>query len=338
MSTQPLSLRPSMVPLAGRVRAYCAPVDREAGSPTIFDPAREGLFSLDAPPAPWLDLGWIENLHRSAGTRVRPLRGGGKGSAVGQFRQNLEARVEFDFREWGKLQMALAGGSQHMNALAADPGGSAAPSGGTALPAVPLQAGSTAMQLVVGAAAVSSFSVGDIVAVDDDYASQTGYVGSGLAAAYVRDPADVSGDADYIRRVTFNLGRVASITTDALLLAQPLLGGVPLATAAVQRVIAFLDREGGSFFQEWSALFVIPEDSGGRICFYYPRLQPTGAPESITDAGVLRPQEAEFQVGAPLEGHSLRAMFLALPASDPNDSEEVVCYRSYFPAASAALY
>ena len=35
-----------------------------------------------------------------------------------QFRGPLEARVEFDFREWGKLQMALAGGSEHMNVLA----------------------------------------------------------------------------------------------------------------------------------------------------------------------------------------------------------------------------
>ena len=34
-----------------------------------------------------------------------------------------------------------------------------------------------------------------------------------------------------------------------------------------------MDREGGSYFQEWSAVFALPEDSGGRIFFYYPRLQ-----------------------------------------------------------------
>jgi len=39
---------------------------------------------------------------------------------VAQFRGPLEAGVEFDFREWGKLQMALASGAEHMNVLASD--------------------------------------------------------------------------------------------------------------------------------------------------------------------------------------------------------------------------
>ena len=61
----------------------------------------------------------------------------------------------------------------------------------------------------------------------------------------------------------------------SLLLAQPLLGGAPAAGVGAQKVVAFVDREGGSFFQEWSGLFVAEEDSGGRVCFYYPRLGPT---------------------------------------------------------------
>src|SRR5258708_38095138 len=48
--------------------------------------------------------------------------------------------------------------------------------------------------------------------------------------------------------------------------------GAPAAGASAQVVVAFVDREGGSFFQEWSALFVAEEESGGRVCFYYPRL------------------------------------------------------------------
>jgi len=28
-------------------------------TPTIFDPGKYGAFLLDAPPAPWLDLGWV---------------------------------------------------------------------------------------------------------------------------------------------------------------------------------------------------------------------------------------------------------------------------------------
>jgi len=320
------ALRPPMLPTARRVRAYFAPVARATETPAIFDPALHGAFALDAPPAPWLDLGWIENLRRLPGTRILPVRGGAKGAASAQVRAQLDARVEFEFREWGKLQMALAGGSQHMNALAVPAGGTPKPAGGAPVAAIPLQAGSTATALVLGGA-VGSFTAGDLVAVDLDYTGQTGYVGTGLSAAYVKSAADVQSNANYIRRVTFNVGRVASLTSNSALLTQPLLGGAPPTNAKVQKVVAFLDREGGSFFQEWSALFVLPEESGGRVCFFYPRLQPA-AP-----AG-----EQSFELADPLAGTALRAALLALPYTDSSDSEQVVCYRSYFPAATAALY
>jgi hypothetical protein len=38
--------------LSETVRAYFAPVDRATNAPTIFDPAKDGGFSVDAPPAP----------------------------------------------------------------------------------------------------------------------------------------------------------------------------------------------------------------------------------------------------------------------------------------------
>ena len=320
------ALRPPMRPVARRLRAYFAPVARATETPAIFDPALHGAFALDSPPTPWLDLGWIENLRRLPGTRFLPVRGGAKGAAAAQVRAQVEAHVEFEFREWGKLQMALTGGSQHMNALATAPAAAPKPAGGTPAAAIALQTGSTASQLMLGAA-VSSFAAGDLLAVDLDYQGQTGYVGSGLAAAYVKASADVQNDANYIRRVTFNVGRIASLTANSAVLAQPLLGGAPPSNAKVQKVIAFLDREGGSFFQEWSALFVLPEESGGRVCFFYPRLQPA-APA----------QEQSFEIAEPLAGIALRAAFLALPYTDASDSEQVVCYRSYFPAATAALY
>ena len=315
-----------MLPVTRRVRAYFAPVARTTETPAIFDPALHGAFALDAPPAPWLDLGWIENLRRLPGTRILPVRGGAKGAASAQVRAQLDARVEFEFREWGKLQMALAGGSQHMNALAVAGAPAPQPAGGTPAAAIALQTGSTATELVLGAA-VSSFAAGDLVAVDLDYTGQTGYVGSGLAAAYVKSAAAVQSDANYIRRVTFNVARIASLTATSALLAQPLLGGAPPAGAKVQKVVAFLDREGGSFFQEWSALFVLPEESGGRVCFFYPRLQPA-APA----------QEQSFELADPLAGSALRAAFAALPYTDASDSEQVLCYRSYFPATTAAIY
>ena len=65
-----------------------------------------------------------------------------------------------------------------------------------------------------------------------------------------------STQSDFIRRVTFNVSRVSSKTPTSLLLAQPLIGP-PTSGMGVQRVVAFVDREGSSFFQEWSGLFVI---------------------------------------------------------------------------------
>lgn len=333
------AIRGGMVPLVQRVRAYFAPVDRTSEAPTLFDPGKSGAFALDAPPAPWIDLGWIDNFQRVSLTPSEPLRAGIRGAAAAQFRGVLDARIEFDFREWGKLQMALAGGSEHMNVLASDPNAVAQPSGGTPLSAIAVLPGSSAGEVIVGAGAVSSFSVGDVIAVDADYQQQTGYVGSGIAAAYVNNPADVNQDGNYIRRVTFNLGRVAQLTATSLLLAQPLLGGAPAAGVGVQKVIAFVDREGGAFFQEWSALFVAGDTSGGRICFHYPRLSPatTVRPTGNT---VLSPflREQEVKLADPIAAVALHAAFIALPHTDENDGQIAVCYRSYFPASMSALY
>jgi len=317
-------LRSTMRPVSRRVRAYFAPA--VAGAPVIFDPAKSARFDLDSPPAGWTDLGWITNFKRTPETKVIAVHAGAKGETSTAYRQNLGARVEFEFAEWGKLQMALAGGSQHMNVLAADPNGDAVGSGGSALAPVAVAPNSTAQEIVLGPGAVDAFAVGDMVAVDADYMQQVGYVGTWIPAAYVNDPLDVLRDRDYVRRVTFNVGSVAGKTSTSLLLAQPLLGGTPPAGSNAQKVIAFVDREGGSFFQQWSALFVVEPESGGRICFHYPLLK-IAAPAS--EASVSQQT---------LECVTLRAVFEALAITDVNDSERVVCFRSYFPAASAATY
>lgn len=319
--------RSSMRTVAASMRAYFAPVARATSAPTIFDPARDGNFDPASPPAPWISLGAIADFERTALTEVEALSTGAKRSTRLQIRRKLAAQITFEFREWGKLQMALAAGSQQMNLLAEASGATARASGGTAATKVALLSGSTASELVVGATAVAQFTVGDIISADVDYTGQLGFVGSGVAAAYVRSAAEVGSNADYIRRVTFNVGRVAAKTSTTLQLAQPLIGGVPAASAAVQKVIGFVDREGGSFFQEWSALFVADSESGGRVFYHYPRLQP-----AITAA------ESAQAVAEPFTAWSLRAKFRALPTTDANDGEEVLCYRTWIPAANAALY
>jgi hypothetical protein len=331
------SLRAAMVPITRRVRAYFAPVNRQTEAPAIFDPGKHGAFLLDAPPAPWLDLGWVDHFQRSCDTSTQALQASAPVATVAQFRGQLGARVEFDFREWGKLQMALASGSEHMNVLASDPSANAQPSGGTPVGAVAVLPGSTATEIVLGAGAVDAFNDGDLLAVDADYQQQTGYVGTGIAAAYVNDPADVNRDPNYVRRVTFNLGRVAEKTVTSLLLAQPLLGGAPVVGVGAQKVVAFVDREGGSFFQEWSGLFITEEDSGGRICFFYPRLSPTTmSGGTMASRGFQR--ELEVEVIKPIAAIALHAAFVAMPHVDENDAQTVLCYRSYFPARMASVY
>ena len=94
----------------------------------------------------------------------------------------------------------------------------------------------------------------------------------------------------------------------------------------VQPIAGFVDREGGSFFQEWSALFAIEGQQGERIFFHYPRLQAmAGASESAST------------LVAPLERIALNAWFRALPVTDANDGALVVCFRSFLPSANTLV-
>src|SRR5882762_9599549 len=147
--------RTGMRPVGRETRAYFAPVDRVSGNAAVFDPSKDAGFILDAPTAPWIDLGWVENFKRSTTSQIEALASGAANAVTAQARNSLGARIDFEFRDWGKLQMALAGGAEHMNVLATDPSASRAGSGGIPLVAVPLLAGSTAEELVVGAGAIT---------------------------------------------------------------------------------------------------------------------------------------------------------------------------------------
>lgn len=306
-----------MAPMVGRVSAFFAPVNRAAQQPTIFDAAQSGGFALSAPPAPWVSLGWIAGFTRKCETKIVPVRLGAPAVTQLQTRTEIDATVGFSFESWGKLQLSLAAGSQQMNLLATATGAAAAGSGGTGVAAVALQTGSTATVLQVGAAAAAGFSVGEMVAVDVDYAAQTGYVGSGVSGAYVQTALT---DVDYVRRVTLNVGKIAAVnaTAGTLTLEAPLLAGVPGAGMKVSGVVGFCDREGSTFFQEWSAVFVGEGQQGERVIWHYPRLQ------AIAGAG-----ETNVAGGAGYEKVQLSAAFRAMPVKDPVDGETVVCFRSY---------
>ncbi len=242
-------------------------------------------------------------------------------------RSAVEAAVELEFDRWGKLQLALASGSQQMNLLQTAAGAAANGSGGLAAAAVPLAGvtGSTATSLNVGAAA-AQFQVGDLVAVDEDYVAQVGFVGSGVSAAYVSSPAAVGNDINYVRRVTLNVQRVVAISDGTLQLGGALLAGTPGSGMQVSALTGFVDREGGSFFQEWSGLFVMEGEQGDRVIYHYPRLQ-----------AMQSSAEATRTLAGALEQVTLRGAFRALPVKDANDGETVLCFRSYLPGPMRAV-
>ena len=122
----------------------------------------------------------------------------------------------------------------------------------------------------MSAADAAGFSAGQIVAVDLDYTGQTGFLGSGPSGAYLRTAVT---DVDYVRRVSLNVSRVASVAGGAVTLMSALPAGVPDAAMKVSRAVGFCDREGASFFAEWSALFVAEGQQGERVLWHYPRLQ-----------------------------------------------------------------
>lgn len=314
-------------PVTRRVRAYFAPVNRTTQTPAIFDPSQLGSFSLDAPPAPWIDLGWIQNFTRKSASKSGTILTGVPAAALEQTRESLEARLSFEFLAWTKLTMALATGSQHMNLLAPANGAVAAADGAAASPAVTVQGGSTASVIQLATADAANFAPGSMIAVDADYTGQIGFVGSPIAGAYLRQPL---GDVDYIRRVTFNVGLVLGVSAAGMILAQPLPGGAPAAGAKLQAISGFVDREGGSFYQEWSALFVMQGSQGDRIFFYYPRLQSLAAAEESST-----PLDSKHKDG--LARIVLKGQFLALPVTDPLDGERVLCYRSFRPTAYAQI-
>jgi hypothetical protein len=314
-------------PVARGARAYFAPVNRATQTPVLFDASQQGTFDLDSPPTPWIDLGGIQKLTRNAGARSAPIMTGIPAAPLEQTREALDARVSFEFLSWTKLTTALATGSQHMNLLAPASGVALAADGAKAAPAVTLQAGSTANVLQLASGDAARFKAGSMIAADADYTGQTGFVGVPISGAFLRQSLN---DVDYIRRVTFNIALVSEVAGTSLTLAQPLPGGAPPQGSKLQAVTGFVDREGGTFYQEWSALFVVTGAQGERIFFHYPRLQSLAGAEETT-----QPLDGTHKTG--LGQSLLKGSFLALPVTDPLDGERVLCYRSFLPAPNALI-
>ncbi len=249
----------------------------------------------------------MHQLYPALRHKTTPLLTGAPAIASSQVRAEIDAQVSLEFESWGKLQLALSCGVQQMNVL-------------QPASAVPVAVGSSASLLNIGAGS-SGLIAGDLVVVDVDFAGTTGFVGSGVSGGYVRSAADIGDDPDYVRRISLNVARVTLSVAGTLTLAAPLLAGTPAPGMQVARVQAFCDHEGGSFFQEWSALFIAEGQQGERIAYHYPRLQAM-APAA----------ESASSLAADLSRLRLPGHFRALPVRDPIDGESIVCYRAFIPA------
>jgi hypothetical protein len=315
-------LRELMEQSQGVTHAFFAPVNRATETATVFDPS--GGFDVENPPLGWLRLGRVRNFTRTAKLTMGTLRAGVTGTAQAQYRKQVDARVSLDFCEWGKVQMALAAGSQHMNVLESA-GTAARASGGVAKTAVALATGSTATLLVVNPTVVNNYQVGELVVVDVDYAAGMTELGTGITGGVPLSGATL--DVDAVRRVSFNVGVVSAVSAAGLQLDAALAGGAPASGAKVQKVVGYVDREGASFLQEWSAVFAAEAVGGGQILYYYPRLQAGGAAA-----------ETEAKLAEGLNMTTVHAEFAALAVADANDGEMVVCYRTYVPVSGAPAY
>ncbi len=325
-----MSALTSVIPLSlpmitRRVRAYFAPVNRITGVPAIFDPVVNAEWQLNSPPAPWIDLGWVSAFSRGSESKIVEVDTGSPATVQVQSRQKTGATISFRFDSWTKLSMALSASSQHTNLLTST--ASVNGLGGSVVPATTLQKGTTANTLYLGTLDSTRFNVGDLIVIDDDYSTQTGFVGAAVAGSWVSDAASICNDIDYIRRISFNIGQIVAVGQDGgLQLSAPLIAGPPSSAMKLQQIVGFSDREGGSFFQEWSALFVLQGVQGERLFHYYPRLQPC---QSASEVSVAI---------SPLLNHILPdARFRALPIADPHDNIQTVYYRTFIPAPSGRI-
>ena len=314
-------------PVTRGIRLFVAAVQ---GVPVVFDPASQGRFAVSTPPAGWLDMGFVLDVTREATTGYTDVWSGAPALLKTRGRSKVSASVSCTFGAWSKLALLLSSGSQGMNLLRCAAVGGTDDSGGAAETAMPVLAGSTATALVLAAGA--PVQTGDAVVVDTDYAGATGAIGSGVAGTYLRSNTAVTGDTDYTRRVSLNVARVAAVSTTAgaptmtVALAAPLLAGAPGTGMKLAVLEGFTDRLGGSYAAEWSALLVMDGVQGDRVLVHYPRLQST--PGTAESASAL---------AAGLKRLRLRAQFEALPVTDPNDGEAVLCFRTYLPAPMRAL-
>ncbi len=155
--------------------------------------------------------------------------------------------------------MAIAGGTQQMNVLADAAAWSAARLRGHGDSAVAAAERIDARrELVLTPDQLANFNVGDIVAVDVGLHRRKRVMWARVRRRRICRHRSIPGRNRRFHpaRDLQRGSRVAARRHPRCSLASPLIA-TPTTGMGVQKVMAFVDREGSSFFQEWSGLFVI---------------------------------------------------------------------------------
>lgn len=332
--------RQNMLLIGAGWRGYFGPWDYQAaltsttGGPKILDLEVQGPFSTTSPPTGFTDTGWIKEFRVTPQSKIGQVRSGYRGAVRAQYRGEVGLQFEFKFRESGRLQMKLASGTTVLNMLAPANGATAhetSPLGTAGAPAVSMTSYS-----VVGASAIlsvssaSGFVAGNYIVCDTDYSISSGVIGSNGSWVFPNAVTDV----DYIRKTSDFVARILSINGNNLTLDQPFVGGgapaatngTPLAGSKVQKVLGWTAREGGTFIQEWSGIFLSDTIDGAQIAMYFPHISPMQFRTF--------PNWAIENVGnTDLSGYEIDAAFNTLAFDDPIDGETVVGYYAYYPNA-----
>lgn len=315
--------------------------------PTLLD-LTQGPFDSNNPQNyGFVDCGWIKDFKLTPGSKIGQIRSGYRGAVRAQYRGQVEESFDFKFNEYGRLQYQLATGTNVINLLLSPTPSTVGPISATGYAAVGITAysggvapygnnGGTAATVTLSAAPSGvGISVGSYIVCDQDYTVGTyGIVGDAGTPVYQNAVTDIN----YIRKNSDYVARVTAIQNDnrTCTLDQPFIGGgsgnpAPVGIGStsnpqykVQAIVGWAAREGGTFIQDWTGLFLLNTVDNAQIAVYYPHIS-ISANKDITTAFAIE------NVGTTdLTAYQLEATFEALAYDDPLDGETVVGYKAYY--------
>lgn len=343
---------------------FWATQTNSAIGPSILDLQFQGPFNTAAMPAPWFDIGWVNGFKLTPESKIGQIKSGYRGATRAQVRGEIGESFEFKLREFSRLAFRIATGLEVFNLLKSNVASTTSPLGASGNTAVPVGAsgyqatGGTATLVGVSglpcvflpAGSGSLFAAGQMIVVDVDYdKATTGFVGSNGIPVYVNNAPQ---DVDFIRRTSDFVNRITTVVSgpiagiagnqDALVLQGPMVGGgcsssvnpgplVPGSTAKVQIINGWTAREGGTFVEDYSALFLADTIDGDQFAVYYPHV-------SIAQFKDVANSNYIANLGTTDEtGYELDASFNALAFDDPSDGETIVGYYVWYPASGVGV-